>query len=37
VQYIGSNPNKAGIPREACFRWMNPSWIDAGWDFEPLK
>ena len=33
VQYIGANPRKAGVPRECWFRWMNPEWINQGWDF----
>ncbi|HQX51846.1 MAG TPA: transposase [Planctomycetaceae bacterium] len=34
VQYIGRNPHKVGIPREAWFRWMYPQWIESGWNFE---
>ena len=37
VQYIGANPNKAAIPREAWFRWMNPRWVKAGWNFGPRE
>jgi REP element-mobilizing transposase RayT len=37
VQYIGRNSYKAGIPREQWHRWMNPTWVDAGWDFEPIE
>lgn len=37
VQYIGRNPYKACIPRARWFRWMNPQWIEAGWEFEPLN
>lgn len=33
VRYVGSNPADAGIPPERWRRWMNPSWIAAGWDF----
>ena len=33
VQYIGANPRKAGLPRERWIRWMNPEWIQQGWNF----
>lgn len=34
VQYIGSNPRLAGIPKASWHRWMNPAWLQLGWDFE---
>lgn len=34
IQYIGSNPVKAGLqPRDAQL-WMRPDWIKCGWGFE---
>jgi REP element-mobilizing transposase RayT len=34
IQYIGRNPAMAGLPRDQWFRWIEPSWQAAGWDFE---
>ncbi|WP_148071695.1 transposase [Bythopirellula goksoeyrii] len=34
VQYIGANPQRAGIARSAWHRWINPAWQAAGWDFD---
>lgn len=34
IQYIGSNPGKAGLPRESCLLWINPEWDQLGWTFE---
>ncbi len=37
LQYIGRNPQKAGLdPLKAC-RWVQPSWVDCGWQFEDLR
>jgi len=36
VQYVGRNPFQAGIPRERWRRWINPAWVEAGWNFEEL-
>jgi putative transposase len=34
VQYIGRNPQKAGLPSTSSHqRWINPSWQTAGWKF----
>jgi putative transposase len=33
VQYIGSNPRRAHLPRSLWFRWIDPSWEEAGWRF----
>jgi REP element-mobilizing transposase RayT len=33
VQYIGSNPRIAGLPRTLWFRWIHPDWERAGWRF----
>jgi len=30
IQYIGSNPIRAGLPRESCFLWLRPQWIELG-------
>ncbi len=34
IQYIGRNPAQAGLPQSTWFRWIDPSWQQAGWDFE---
>ena len=34
VQYIGSNPGRAGVPRESWWRWVNPGWQVLRWDFR---
>lgn len=34
IQYIGSNPRRAGLSLEVCPRWIRPLWIEAGWRFE---
>ena len=34
IQYIGRNPAKCGLPSPYPFRWINPTWRDAGWNFE---
>ena len=34
VQYIGRNPGKAGLPRDAWIRWIHPEWERAGWGFR---
>ena len=33
VQYIGDNPEKAGLPRDQWFRWIDSEWQQAGWTF----
>lgn len=33
LQYIGSNPMRAGPSTQDCPRWVSESWIDAGWQF----
>jgi putative transposase len=36
LQYIGSNPHRAGLPLELCRRYVCESYRLAGWDFvEP--
>lgn len=34
AQYIGNNPQQAGVPRDQWFRWIDPQWQQAGWDFQ---
>jgi REP element-mobilizing transposase RayT len=34
IQYIGANPDKAGLPREACPLWIRPHWVKLGWRFD---
>ncbi len=34
IQYIGSNPDKAGLARGSCPLWIRPEWIARGWRFE---
>ncbi len=33
IQYIGKNPGKAGIGKDASTRWVHPNWLDQGWSF----
>jgi REP element-mobilizing transposase RayT len=33
IQYIGMNPSRAGIAKENWFRWIDPVWQAAGWQF----
>jgi REP element-mobilizing transposase RayT len=34
IQYIGANPDRAGLPRESCPLWIRPRWVELGWQFE---
>jgi len=34
IQYIGRNPEIAGLPRESCQLWINPEWKQLGWTFD---
>ncbi|HEV3341228.1 MAG TPA: transposase [Pirellulales bacterium] len=34
LRYIGNNPSKAGLAREACLAWVRPDWQRAGWTFD---
>jgi REP element-mobilizing transposase RayT len=34
IQYIGSNPDRAGLPRESCPLWIRPAWVELGWQFQ---
>jgi hypothetical protein len=33
IQYIGSNPFRAGLDLRQTRRWIRPDWTAAGWDF----
>jgi putative transposase len=33
IQYVGSNPRRAGLAPEMCPRWVRPSWHKLGWGF----
>ncbi len=33
VQYIGSNPAKAGLSARETFLWIRPEWVELGWGF----
>ena len=37
IQYIGRNPAKAGLDPNACRRWIRPSWVELGWQFEETQ
>jgi REP element-mobilizing transposase RayT len=34
IQYIGSNPARARLPRLSCPLWIRPQWAALGWNFE---
>lgn len=34
IQYIGSNPIKAGLKVEMVSRWIRPAWVDLGYRFD---
>jgi REP element-mobilizing transposase RayT len=34
VQYIGSNPARAGLAAGTCALWIRPTWAALGWRFE---
>jgi REP element-mobilizing transposase RayT len=34
IQYLGRNPQQAGLPRSQWHRWIDPAWQAAGWNFE---
>jgi len=34
LQYIGSNPAKAGLDEKKSRVWVNPVWKEMGWDFQ---
>jgi putative transposase len=37
IQYIGSNPEKAGLSPVQTRLWVRPDWIARGWGFETLS
>jgi REP element-mobilizing transposase RayT len=34
LQYIGSNPDRAGLRQGSCPLWIRPQWVELGWRFE---
>ncbi len=34
IQYIGSNPGRAGLVHGQCPLWIRPEWTQCGWRFE---
>ncbi len=34
IQYIGSNPQRAGLWSSNCPLWIRPQWVELGWKFE---
>jgi len=34
IQYVGRNPDKAGLPPGQFQRWVRPSWESLGWKFD---
>jgi len=36
IQYIGSNPMRAGISPGKCPLWINPEWVACGWEFASM-
>jgi putative transposase len=34
IQYIGANPDKAGLARESCPLWIRSHWVEFGWRFD---
>ena len=36
LQYIGRNRSKCGLSNAHLFRWVNPLWQEAGWDYEDV-
>jgi putative transposase len=37
LQYIGSNPSTARLPRGSCPLWIRPEWVALGWNFETAE
>jgi putative transposase len=33
LQYLGSNPERAGLARDSCPLWIRPQWVELGWKF----
>ncbi len=34
IQYVGSNPERAGLERATCPLWVRPEWVSLGWGFD---
>ena len=34
IQYIGGNPQRAGLKPGQCLTWIRPEWQKLGWRFE---
>jgi hypothetical protein len=34
IQYIGSNPVRAGLKKGRCPLWIRPDWQKLGWNFD---
>jgi putative transposase len=34
IQYIGRNPERAGLAKGSCPLWIRPAWVKLGWRFE---
>jgi len=37
LQYLGFNPEKAGLVRASCPVWVRPEWIKLGWIIRELE
>ena len=37
LQYIGRNRSRCGLSNSYPFRWVNPVWQAAGWDYEDVS
>jgi hypothetical protein len=34
IEYVGSNPMRAGLSHDMCSLWIRPEWKDLGWGFK---
>ena len=34
LQYIGDNPRRVGVSITEVRRWINPTWVKAGWNYR---
>ena len=37
IQYLGSNPERAGLGQDSCPLWIRPQWAKCGWKFEAVR
>jgi REP element-mobilizing transposase RayT len=37
LQYLGDNPRRGGLTRAQCRRWVHPTWIELGWQFDDVS